>query len=628
MARDLTQLQLPSSNFGSPSDWALAPGMPRVLSAGGGPGGSPLPGSVTHLSPTGPQGQVFHTHSAAELPAEVSRVLVEARAGHSLVGVFGSSDDSQPYSELQHAVRMSPESRPFVDRCAEGLRELLHGLELATWLDDPQSVPDPSYFVQPAVEWPICTLAMLTKWHALCIGAAANGWEWRELRQCFDGLSGFGKGLIAAAVASASDDEEELLRRSTMGVRAAFWVGLAMQENHTSSNLPTILECQCVLAWRNIPLPVMEELLATVNRVPESTDVRTHSALELAHVLSLRSGTVVGHPSDLRRLENLIQVFVLRSGTRANLTRLPAGAPAHSEYYCNRVMREVVNLWRDDGLEWEAQDLALEIISPATGRPIGERGDPLSAELAELCTLHTHSLLPLASMIPDEGRLVDFGPTASHSSMPLISSWLLAQAGPAAAIRAVTHPRGSAVEAEHLTPRRSSKGHVRRATLEKTALINELLYAQGVLGRYRPRQSVDLLTTWGELGLVERDDSGATGDPADARDRDDVTIDSDCRVSVRMGWPLGPWGEKYVCKALTGAGLRFTNALGDMIGRQLPSALLIVCPTVLAVMELWDCYVQLDAARLGGKTGSHEALEHAAGAAGPAKGRRASLFTS
>eukprot|EP00756_Hemistasia_phaeocysticola_P054597 Hpha_TRINITY_DN30512_c0_g1::TRINITY_DN30512_c0_g1_i1::g.193657::m.193657 len=447
------------------------PGIPRVMSA------------YRHPEPVTSDGGDEDSPVVSGLPVEVSRVLTEAQQGATLVALFGAAEEGPCLRELEHLCKLHPEIRRFVDACEGAVQDVVEGWAVRRWLDSPSDRPGDDYFAQPQVDWPLWTLTLTAKWYSLVVSAVSGGYEWTELVENFNSLCGFGKGLLAAVAAACGGDEEELLEATKASMRAAFWVGFVV-----SKRIPP----EGSMTWRGFSLPMIEQCVIAANKLPVEQDVRTYSDLEIGRVLSLRAGTVVGHPSDLRRFQSVLRSCAIASGVKGSLATDSATPPLPSRYYCNSLVRDLVNKWRDDGIEFDAQHLRVEALSPVTGLSLGQAGKPASAELAEAILTRCTSLLHIATLLPEDTRLIDLSPT---NPMPrTLSTWLL----PQKPMSAVSFPSGHCLTGEKNSPRRGTAVWVRRRALSRVAVINEVLYQHSVLPR-GDCMGVDFSTRWQDL---------------------------------------------------------------------------------------------------------------------------------
>ena len=206
-----------------------------------------------------------------------------------------------------------------------------------------------------------------------------------------------------------------------------------------------------------------------------------------------------------------------------------------------------------------------------------------------------HSVLKFLPSVPVGSNFIDFGPSSSGKG--LLSRYLINQL-PEHGISCVSHPRPLVIVPERVSPKRSTKRVVRQATLLKCAILNEVLESVGLLNARFP--AVELGMSWRDLGLTK------VAHPAPKRSssvpptsnenieslewyqkhvvRDELSGDIKVLTSDAASEEL----EQRTSVALTEAAVKFTDCLSAVVNRRLPPTLLVMCPTVVSVIELWD----------------------------------------
>eukprot|EP01064_Diplonema_japonicum_P016489 TRINITY_DN244_c0_g1_i2.p1 TRINITY_DN244_c0_g1~~TRINITY_DN244_c0_g1_i2.p1 ORF type:complete len:656 (+),score=74.11 TRINITY_DN244_c0_g1_i2:51-2018(+) len=582
--------QLNLSGLESPSKLAANPGIQRLNSA--------------------------YTHANTPVATTDSNTIIgylqQSIQGKALIAIWGSASENPCFGDLVSMHSQFPVAREFIKICSTELSTLLQSFKILHWLEGQAEVPAEVYFKQSIVAWPITTLVQLTAYYVLC-SVTTKQWPWGVVRDCFHSFVTFGKGMLAAVAASIAATKQDYIKQSKLALRASFWVGFSLQDNNDSLTPKIDHRATYVLNVTNIALPVLEKIIEEVNKIPTDRNTKTYSTLEISRILGPRSAFICGHPLDLLRCERTIQMYQQKSGTKPGRTYQPFDGPINSYYYCQRLPRDVVNAWRDDDIEFHANLLKVDVISPVSGKSLRE-SEGLSGDLAFALTMNHHNLLKFLPIIPVGANFIDVGP--AYSGKDLLSKALMSQL-PNHRLKAVMHPNLQVVAADKVSPRRSTKQHIRRYTFLKCAIINELLHVLGVLKRV-DKVTVELHTSWLELGLtkvavptsntkqpLKSPPESPMGSPkfggsvTSPADKYDVLVDETTgAIKVLTSDEAAEELELRTSVTLTALAVQFTDSLSAMINRCLPPTLLIMCPTVAALMEVWDVYDLLDLQRM------------------------------
>ena len=243
--------------------------------------------------------------------------------------------------------------------------------------------------------------------------------------------------------------------------------------------------------------------------------------------------------------------------------------------------------------------------------------------------MQQHNLLKFLPVVPVSSNFIDLGPSANGKD--LLSKLLMNQL-PNHMLTAISHPNLQVITPERVSPKRSTKRSVRKGTMLKCAIINEILDSLGVLGQ--SILTVELATWWRDLGMTRvalpsqggtrRQPSGAPGTPDASQPGSRHLAQPGATPTAQSPSPLLPspkfmgstqmpskgWDvvvdestgdikvltsdeaaeelELRTSVTLTELAVSFTDRLSCVINRNLPPTLLIMCPTVASVIEVWD----------------------------------------
>eukprot|EP01063_Lacrimia_lanifica_P015217 TRINITY_DN2202_c1_g2_i1.p1 TRINITY_DN2202_c1_g2~~TRINITY_DN2202_c1_g2_i1.p1 ORF type:complete len:711 (+),score=215.23 TRINITY_DN2202_c1_g2_i1:104-2134(+) len=538
--------------------------------------------------------------------------LQQCRKGQALIGLWGGAAEKPCFHDLIYMAKNHPSARDFIQQCSNQLNTLLKSFKIMHWIDEPSDLPPDVYFCQSIVAWPITTLVQLTSWYVLCTDTLRE-WRYEAIRGSFHSFLTFGKGMLAAVAAASAANVNDYVTQALKVLRASFWVGFIFQENNDSI-VPQIRSNRAtfIMSISNIPLPVLEKIIEHCNRIPMDRNIKTYSTIEISRTLGPRSAFVCGHPLDLVRMERLVQNYQQKSGTKPSKAYQTFDRPINSHYFCQKLPREVVNAWRDDSIEFFADHLEVAVISPVTGENLRD-ADGLSAELAFSLTIHHHNLLKFLPVVPVHSNFIDFGPGCPRD---LLSRTLMCQLLEHK-LSAVLHPYMRTITGDILSPnlkKRSTKRVIRKSTFLKCAIINEILSMLGV------PTSVEMSTWWLDLGLTKVASQDGMFQPSEqralhappaspkfdkrrsemfAKENWEVVVDEQTgEIKVLTSDKAAEELEQRTSVTLTALAVKFTETLSDTINRQLPPTLLIMCPTVASVMEVWDVYDLLDLRRV------------------------------
>jgi fatty acid synthase subunit beta, fungi type len=384
--------------------------------------------------------EVVHSYYAARAatnrpikPHQSALLRSAADDSAKIYTVFGGQGNIEEYFEelrelyktypsfIQELVKSSAELLRTLSRDPRAEKLYSKGLDIITWLHDPDSTPDTDYLVSAPVSFPLIGLVQLAHYSVTCRVLGLTPGEFRER---ISGTTGHSQGVVLAAVTAAADTWESFEKNAVAALTTLFWIGSRSQQTYPTTSLaPSILQ-DSVDHGEGTPTPmlsirdlsraqVQEHIDATNQYLPEDR----HIAISLVN--SARNLVVTGPPISLYGLN--LQLRKVKAPTGLDQTRipfterkvrfvnrfLPITSPFHSKYLASAAERINEDL-RD--VEIASSDMNIPLYDTNTGKDIREevRGNVVPT-LVQLI-IHDPVNWERATVFPRATHVLDFGP--------------------------------------------------------------------------------------------------------------------------------------------------------------------------------------------------------------------------
>jgi fatty acid synthase subunit beta len=295
------------------------------------------------------------------------------------------------------------------------------GLDVMTWLHDPESTPNTDYLVSAPVSFPLIGLVQLAHYSVTCKVLGITPGVFNER---ISGTTGHSQGVVMAAAMAAADSWESFAKIANTALTTLFWIGSRSQQTYpTTSIAPSILQ-DSVDNGEGAPTPMLSIRDLSRAQVQEHIDATNQYLPEARHigislVNSARNLVVTGPPISLYGLN--LQLRKVKAPTGLDQTRipfterkvrfvnrfLPITSPFHSKY-----LENATTLIDEDlkDIQISASDLAIPVFDTNTGKDIREevKGNIIPA----LVRLITHDPVnwEKATVFPNATHVLDFGP--------------------------------------------------------------------------------------------------------------------------------------------------------------------------------------------------------------------------
>lgn len=229
-------------------------------------------------------------------------------------------------------------------------------IDLSSWLQESESIPDTDFISQAPVSMPIAGLLSLAHY---CVACKALGMTPGELRSHFRGTTGHSQGLVIAAAISMADSWDSFYEVAKVAIELLFWLGFYSHQARPHSSVSATLVNECLennegqpsfmLSVRGLDRLRIESLLASFNKNLAHQE-QLHLALENARdnfVLAGPMKPLVHLSSHLRTLkakDGIDQTQVPFSSRKPIIQHqfLPISVPFHTTYL--RSAAELVKL--------------------------------------------------------------------------------------------------------------------------------------------------------------------------------------------------------------------------------------------------------------------------------------------
>ncbi|CUM64807.1 uncharacterized protein PRCAT00002420001 [Priceomyces carsonii] len=301
------------------------------------------------------------------------------------------------------------------------------GLDILTWLQDPDQTPDQDYLLSVPVSCPLICLIQLCHYTVTC---RTMGLTPGEFRSYLSGTTGHSQGLVTATAIASSGSWESFVSNSLKAVALMFFVGARSLITYPSTTLPpTMLQDSLnngegtpspMLSIRDLSIQEVERFIGETNKhLPKEK----HIGISLVNgarnlVLSGPPESLYGFNLSLRSHKapaGLDQARVPYSERKLKFSNrfLPIFAPFHSHLLIpatDVIIKDLIN----DGIQFKVQDIKIPIYDTFTGenyQNLDESDNIVISRIVECITR-----LPVnwekATSFPST-HLLDFGPGGS-----------------------------------------------------------------------------------------------------------------------------------------------------------------------------------------------------------------------
>jgi fatty acid synthase subunit beta len=347
--------------------------------------------------------------------------------------IFGGQGNIEEYFEELRELYMTYPA--FVGQLISSSAELLQnlvdhpiaeklfpkGLDIMSWLHNPDNTPDVDYLVSAPVSFPLIGLVQLAHYQVTC---KTMGIHPGIARERFSGTTGHSQGVVVAAAIAAADSWEsyESIVASTLTI--LFWIGFRSQQTFPRTSLKPKMLQDSQDNGEGMPTPMLSirdlpqsEVQKHINKTNEYLPEDQHISITLIN--SPRNMVVTGPPMSLYGLNQ--QLRKVRASTGVDQTRLPytqrkirfvnrflpITAPFHSAY-----LKEATALIDEDlkDIHIDSKDLGIAVFDTNTGKDLREtvQGD-IVPTLVRLITRDAVNW-EKATAFPDATHVLDFGP--------------------------------------------------------------------------------------------------------------------------------------------------------------------------------------------------------------------------
>jgi fatty acid synthase subunit beta len=295
------------------------------------------------------------------------------------------------------------------------------GLDVMTWLHDPESTPDVDYMISAPVSFPLIGLVQLAHYTVTCkvLGATPG-----QLRERISGSTGHSQGVVLAAATAAADSWDSFEEIAVSALTILFWIGARSQQTYPRTSLaPSILQ-DSIDNGEGVPTPMLSIRDLSQAQVQEHINVTNQYLPEDRHISislinSARNMVVTGPPISLYGLN--LQLRKVKAPTGLDQTRipfterkvrfsnrfLPITSPFHSKYLADATSHIDEDL---KDVKIDAKLLGMPVYDTNTGKDLRTvvKGNIVPA----LVRLITHDMVnwEKATVFPGATHILDFGP--------------------------------------------------------------------------------------------------------------------------------------------------------------------------------------------------------------------------
>lgn len=295
------------------------------------------------------------------------------------------------------------------------------GLDVMTWLQNPDATPDVNYLISAPVSFPLIGLVQLAHYEVTC---KALGVHPGTLRERIGGTTGHSQGVVMAAATAAADSWETWPEIVKSSLTILFWIGARSQQTFPRTSMtPSVLQ-DSIDNGEGTPTPMLSIRDLSQAQVQKHIDATNkylpadrHIAISLVN--SPRNMVVTGPPMSLYGLN--LQLRKVKAPTGLDQTRiphtqrkvrfvnrfLPITAPFHSKY-----LAEATAMIDEDlkDIQIDSKALGIPVYDTNTGKDLREevQGNVVPT-LIRLITRDTVNW-EKATVFENATHVLDFGP--------------------------------------------------------------------------------------------------------------------------------------------------------------------------------------------------------------------------
>ncbi|OBT80913.1 hypothetical protein VF21_00149 [Pseudogymnoascus sp. 05NY08] len=363
-----------------------------------------------------------------------SALLRAAGEGNAKIySVFGGQGNIEEYfdelrelyttyqSFIGELITSSAELLLTLSRDPKAEKLYIKGLDIMTWLRDPESTPDVDYLVSAPVSFPLIGLVQLAHYSVACKTLGLTPGAFREK---LSGTTGHSQGVVLAAATSAADSWESFDKIATQSLTILFWIGSRSQQTYPTTSLaPNVLQ-DSEENGEGMPTPMLSIRDLSRDQIQEHIDATNQYLPEDRHISislvnSARNLVVTGPPLSLYGLN--LQLRKVKAPTGLDQTRipfterkvrfvnrfLPITAPFHSKYLSSATSNIDEDL---KDVVISSKDLGIPVFDTNTGKDLREQVEGnIVPTLVRLITQETVNW-EKATVFPQASHVLDFGP--------------------------------------------------------------------------------------------------------------------------------------------------------------------------------------------------------------------------
>ncbi|CAG9939103.1 unnamed protein product [Clonostachys rosea f. rosea IK726] len=295
------------------------------------------------------------------------------------------------------------------------------GLDIMTWLTDPDSTPDVDYLVSAPVSFPLIGLVQMAHYEVTC---RILGLDPGQFRERLVGSTGHSQGIVMAAATAAAASWESWREIATSTLTILFWIGARSQQSFPVTSMTPTMLSESLEHGEGTPTPMLSirdlsqaEVQKHIDATNQYLPADRHISVSLIN--SPRNLVVTGPPTSLYGLNS--QLRRVKAPTGLDQTRiphterkvrfsnrfLPISAPFHSKY-----LAEATALIDEDlkDISIDASELGIPVFDTNNGSDLREsvQGN-LVPTLVRLITRDPVNW-EKATIFPDATHIIDFGP--------------------------------------------------------------------------------------------------------------------------------------------------------------------------------------------------------------------------
>ncbi|ABN68335.2 Fatty acid synthase subunit beta Includes: 3-hydroxypalmitoyl-[acyl-carrier-protein] dehydratase; Enoyl-[acyl-carrier-protein] reductase [NADH]; [Acyl-carrier-protein] acetyltransferase; [Acyl-carrier-protein] malonyltransferase; S-acyl fatty acid synthas [Scheffersomyces stipitis CBS 6054] len=379
-------------------------------------------------------------NSNTKIDKVVSNLLYQAEAGDAkLVAIFGGQGNTDDYFEelrdlykLYKGLIHDDLIEPFAAKLAKLVKQdsafdkiYTQGLNILSWLSNPEQTPDQDYLLSVPVSCPVICIIQLCHYAITCKVLGLTPGELRSYLNA--GTTGHSQGLVTAVAIASSDSWDSYFENSLKAISLLFFIGSRCLMSYPRTTLPPTMLQDSLENGEGRPSPMLSIRDLSASQVEKFIDETNKHLPQEKHItLSLINGArnlvVSGPPESLYGLNltlrnkkapnGLDQSRIPHSQRKLKFSNrfLPIFSPFHSPLLDNATIAILEDV-EAENLNFPKKDIKIPVYDTFNGENFQDYDESSTSIIERVvrCITQLRVNWELATAV-QATHMLDFGP--------------------------------------------------------------------------------------------------------------------------------------------------------------------------------------------------------------------------